>query len=392
VLLYIVDSLRADAVGVYSHGPQSTPAIDRFAREGVVFGNAFANSSSTRASVGSIVTGWYAHRHGASGQTGALDEDVDSLADLLSRNGYATAFVNANPNTGAAFGFAGGFDEMIELYDRREPGRVDTGELTATTSEVSARALDWIRQARRPFFMVVLVVDPHEPYTPPRSHTKISSYSGRVDGELSTLDLPATELNRGDRAHIRTLYDSEVRFVDESFGALIDGLRSDGTLDRTLAIFTSDHGEEFWEYDENRGHGKSLTDPAIHVPLLVRFPEDARVAAGRGVARDVELVDIVPTVLDLTVTPWTTPGDGRSLLTAPEPENRPIYSNLDFDGTQMETVRSFPWKLVWDGNQNQYRLYLLRSSRRERRASAITSKNRPAFMSLHAHLDEVRAR
>ena len=131
---------------------------------------------------------------------------------------------------------------------------------------------------------------------------------------------------------------------------------SDGTLDRTLAIFTSDHGEEFWEYGENRGHGKSLTDPAIQVPLLVRFPEDARVAAGTGVARDVELVDIVPTVLDLTATAWTTPGDGRSLLTMPEPENRPIYSSLDFDGTQMETVRSFPWKLVWDGNLDQYRL------------------------------------
>ena len=145
----------------------------------------------------------------------------------------------------------------------------------------------------------------------------------------------------------RELSDSEREFTNylRAFEA-IDGLRGDGTLDRTLAIFTSDHGEEFWEYGENRGHGKSLTDPAIQVPLLVRFPEDARVAAGTRVARDVELVDIVPTVLDLTATAWTTPGDGRSLLTMPEPENWPIYSSLDFDGTQMEAVRSFPWKLV----------------------------------------------
>lgn len=103
-------------------------------------------------------------------------------------------------------------------------------------------------------------------------------------------------------------------------------------------------------------------------------------------------MDIVPTVLDLTATPWATKGDGRSLLTVPEPERRPIFSSLDFDGTQLESVRSYPWKLVWDGNEDEYRFYLLRSSRRERRASAVTRQNRPTFVSLRAQLDEVRRR
>lgn len=391
VLLYIVDTLRADGVGAYS-AKGSTPAIDRFASEGVLFENAFANSSSTRASVGSILTGLYAHRHGASGRSGVLEQEVDTLADLLSREGYATAFINANPNTGAVFGFASGVEEMIELYDRREPGRVETDELIATSKEASDRALAWIRTARRPFFAVVLVVDPHEPYTPPPSSKRISPYQGIADGGQSWLDRPFADLAPADRVHIRELYDFEVSFVDDSFGALIDGLRSDGILDRTLAVFTSDHGEEFWEYDKRRGNGRSLTDPAIHVPLLVRYPEDARVEAGSRIAREVELVDIVPTVMDLTASTWTTRGDGRSLLGAPEPEHRPVYSSLNLDGTHLEMVRSYPWKLIWDGNQDQYRLYLLRSSRRERRASAITKKNRPKFYSLRVHHEEIRAR
>jgi arylsulfatase A-like enzyme len=390
VLLYIVDTLRVDAVGAYGKGMHSTPAIDRFVGESVLFENAFANSSWTRASVASILTGRYAHRHGTEGRNDVLSEEVDTLASLLSREGYATGFVNANPNTGSAFGFARGVDEMIELYTRRLKGRVEADELIATAPEVTERALDWIRNVRRPFFAVVLVVDPHAPYSAPQRFNPSAGYLGPANGEYAWIDRPLAELSGADRKYIHDLYDSEVRYVDESFGALISGLRADGTLDRTLTFFTSDHGEEFWEYDERRGHGESLTDPATHVPLLVRFPEDARVEAGTRVAREVELVDIVPTVMDLLAIGRVSAGDGRSLFAAPQETRRPVFASLNLDGIQIEAVRSAPWKLLWDGNQDEYRMYLLRSSRRERRPSAITRKNRPTLVRLQAHLDEIR--
>ena len=169
VLLYVVDTLRADALRSYGNEAASTPHFDAFAAQGVLFENAWANASWTRASVATLLTGLYPWRHRAEGRLERLPEAVTTLGEVLRAHGYATALVTSNPNVGNVFGFDQAFDRVIELYRRRDPGIVRGSELITPSDVVTAEALEWLRSAGRPFFLVVLSTDPHAPYHPPQS-------------------------------------------------------------------------------------------------------------------------------------------------------------------------------------------------------------------------------
>ena len=105
----------------------------------------------------------------------ALPHDLQTLGERLRAHGYASGFVTSNPNVGSFFGFGRGFDDIVELYGRREPGVVRVEELVARSAEVSSSALAWLDRATRPFFLVVLCVDPHSPYTPPQEFDRFAS-------------------------------------------------------------------------------------------------------------------------------------------------------------------------------------------------------------------------
>jgi len=344
VLLYIVDTLRADSLGCYGNDETATPQIDAFASEGVVYENAYANAPWTRASIASILTGLYPTRHLTRDRRDRLPEGLSSLAELLSEAGYTTGFVNTNPNVGSVFGFASGFDTMMELYAREKPGLVRTRELVTPSDEVTRRAIDWIDRANRPWLLVVLTIDPHSPYAPPERFDRYGGdYRGNARGGRGWLE--RDDLSDADKARIASLYAGEVSFNDDSFGALISHLRDGEQLDRTLVIFTSDHGEEFWEHG-TRGHGKTLSEAVSRVPLVLR-PPSARARTTR-VERAVELVDIVPTVLALLDLPAPPGLDGRNLLAAETSSSRPLFAHLEMGGRRLVSVTDPPLKLVWD--------------------------------------------
>jgi arylsulfatase A-like enzyme len=170
---------------------------------------------------------------------------------------------------------------------------------------------------------------------------------------MHTLD--RRTLDEADRRRIRSLYDGEVSFNDDSFGRLIEHLRETGELDDTLVVFTSDHGEEFWEYGR-RGHGRSLADPVLRIPLILRLP------AGHDTppspAAPAELVDVLPTVLDVLGMEVERPDgiDGRSLLSA-APDAGSVWASLHLDGKRLEALRSKRWKLVWDLVGDRFELF-----------------------------------
>jgi arylsulfatase A-like enzyme len=129
VLLYVSDTLRADSLSIYGNEQAYTPAIRDLAREATVFENAYAQSSWTRASLASMLTGIYPDAHGAEGRDDRLPELVTLLSEHFDRHGYSTAAIVTNPNVGSFYGFDRGYDEFIQLYARRGAGHVMSSEL-----------------------------------------------------------------------------------------------------------------------------------------------------------------------------------------------------------------------------------------------------------------------
>lgn len=345
VLLYIVDTLRADSLACYGNETVETPAVDRLAREGTLFENAIAPSPWTRPSVASLLTGLSPAVHGAQGRGDKLSEAIELLPEIFQQAGYHTAFINTNPNAGAFFGFEQGFDDFVELYRQRAQVRkrvnVGQGELITRSDEVTERAIQWIDSARRPFFLTVLTVDPHGPYQPPARFDRYGSHiDSRARGAMRWLR--RKNLSSADKERIRSLYYGEIAFNDDSLGGLLDHLDESDNADETIVVFTSDHGEEFWEHGRF-GHNKTLFEESIHVPLVLRYP--GVVAAGERVARPVETLQVAHTLLRLT---GLEPSQGSRGLLESSPADEAIYSRLRNEGRDLFSVRAFPWKLIVD--------------------------------------------
>lgn len=358
ILLYLIDTLRADSLGCYGNPVVETPNLDVLASEGMLFEQAFAPSSWTRASMASIFTGLAASAHGVETRDAALGASVDHLSERLRQAGYRTGFINTNPNVGTAFGFERGFDDMIELYARRQAGYVSSMELVTTGEQVAERAAAWIAAAPEPFFLAVLSIDPHGPYTPPPAFDR---YGGDYQGSVSAENprLPGDSDSPADRKRLRSLYDGEVAYADAALGKLVVQLRGSGILDRTVTLVSSDHGEEFWEQG-TRGHGKNLYDPTLRVPLILRYPP--RIEGGQHISRLVRSVDIVPTLLELAGLPIPDDLDGHSLLAAAAgrldgEDAGEVFASLRLDGHDLYALRNAEWKLVWESRADRYQLF-----------------------------------
>jgi arylsulfatase A-like enzyme len=334
-LLYVIDTLRADALGCYG-GPAS-PNVDALAAEATLYENAWASSSWTRPSMASLFSGLSAREHGVEGRGGVLSAELASLPARLREAGYRTAFITSNPNAGGAFGFGHGFDELIELYTRREPGRVQAGEFMAGSAQVASRAIRWLESAPEPFFLAVLDVGPHHPFTPPGISAELSAELDRLRRELAGGSGDADALAPRVRALSRQLYQGEVAAMDAAFGRVIDSLRASGRLDRTLVVFTADHGEEFLDHG-GVGHGHSLHEELVHVPLIVRAP--AAAPKPERVATPVSLVDLPAEALGLL---RVADAAGRALA-----RGAAVMSHLCVDGRNQASLREGDHKLVVD--------------------------------------------
>ena len=350
VLLYVVDALRPDSLGCYGNEEVATPAIDGLAREGVLFENAFAQSSWTRPSITTILTGLYPGAHSVLGRQHRLAQNLTLLPEILRQRGYRTGFITTNPNVGSFFGFDQGWDTLQELYERRDEGHVRSTELITRSDTVTTAAIDWIGQAAQPFFLLILAVDPHWPYQPPE---RFDRYARAAPG---------------DRERMRGLYHGEVAANDDSFGKLLAHLRDRKLYDDMVIVFTSDHGEEFWEHDE-RGHGKALYEESIRIPLVIRAPSFGE---GQRIDRPVQSVDIMPTLLTLAGLPIPSPMDGQPIpMTATEAT--PVFSRLLHDNQNLAAIRDYPWKLIWNRETDEKQLFNLAEDPAE--LTPVTNQN-----------------
>ncbi|MGH0028356.1 MAG: sulfatase [Myxococcota bacterium] len=294
VLLVTLDTTRADRLGAYGFGAARTPNLDAFAREAVLYEQAYAPSSWTLPSHASLFTGLLPRQHGA--QTAPdgvseplgyavrpLDERFRTLAERLADAGYRTAGVVAGPALSGELGVGQGF----ALYDDdfSAPGAAANGR---RAEPVVDRAIAAMRDGDRPWFVFVNLFDPHAPYRPPAPHDAGLPQPdlGRLTGALVarlTSDT-GTAPETWEQETIRALlagYDAEIAYMDLHLGRLLAA--ADAAPGATFVAITSDHGESFGEHGY-LSHGAHLYEDNLHVPLLVRAPGAAprRVATPTG--------------------------------------------------------------------------------------------------------------
>ncbi len=340
VILLSIDSLRPDHLGCYGYQRQTSPHLDAFSREAVLFRMAIAQAPSTLPSHASMFTSLHPPRHGASfARRSALPEGVWTLAKELRNHGYRTAAFYASGQLAPEFGTGQGFDTY-------------TVTPAALWHQVLA-AEEWIQREDKRFFLFLHTNEVHHPYQPPPDVLEL--FENDYEGPLPNAITPELlkKINRGEAAlteadarHIVATYDASIRSADRSFGHLIRFLKSDGLYDRTLIVVTSDHGEEFGEHGVWGWHSHTLYDELLMVPLIVRFPKGAH--AGSIVHQQVRLIDIAPTVLEVARVARPSHLEGRSLLEVvrdPHAPSRVAYSELDATGERRAALRTPRWKL-----------------------------------------------
>jgi arylsulfatase A-like enzyme len=345
VVLYVVDTQRADYLGAYGHAAPTSPRLDAFARDSVLFEDAWAQASWTRSAMASVLTGLHVQGHGVDREDRVLSASAHTLAEALRAGGYRTGAFVANHLLGGRFGFDQGFDAW---------NPVTPSLYGAPAADLVRAALGWVDSGPRPFFLYVHTMEPHAPYTPSEEDLRpfaAEGYRGPTDtrallrlGQLGTLD-PAG------LAFLRSRYQGEVRQNDRAFGGLLDGLRSRGLTEATAVVFTADHGEEFLEHGGTE-HAKTLYQELVRVPLVVRVP-----AAPRRGARErapAQQIDLMPTILGLAGLP-AGPLPGRDLTAhlAGEPPRDPapiLFSEERFAVVDKLSVRAGDLKLIFNND------------------------------------------
>lgn len=293
VVLILEDTLRSDHLSGYGYHRRTSPAKDAFFAGGVVFEHPFSHAPTTFVSCPSIMTSLYPSATGVFRHGDRIPEKALTLAEILRAQGYATASVIQNPYAGAMTGLHRGFERVRKaMQNERRP----------TSEEVYASAgierLDDF--SGRNFFLYLHTFDPHHPYTPDdvfmHAGAEFADNPGEQGDDPLTLAGGPDAYEQGSFEGDRFQYGGEIRANDFYFQQFVEALEERDLLDETLIIFLSDHGEYFGERDR-RVHSSPGYVQVLHVPLMMRHP--ALLPAGMRIEQPVQLVDVVPTVLEL---------------------------------------------------------------------------------------------
>jgi arylsulfatase A-like enzyme len=362
IIVVMVDTLRADHMSLYGYERPTTPFLDSFASEAIVFDRARSQAACTFPSVNSLLTSRYAFDFYIQGENQmGIPAEYPTIAEILRARGYHTIAVSASPivrvkpsQNNPNGGFGAGFDVFDESCLWRE------------AAMVNARALELLGEVREPFFLYLHYMDPHGQYAPPATHRKqfARPYDGHdfiaagdigPIGEMLYNDGPKLEISDRDVRHLVDLYDDEILYFDGQLEQLVASLRGDGLLDRSVLVLTSDHGEEFLEHG-HVGHCRGVWNTLTHVPLLMRIPD---LHDGGRTDAPVQLVDILPTLLDeLSIDAAAIPFDGtslRPLLHGGDPAMAPEYAFSD--QSKYRAADDGRWHFILDGVDSTVTLY-----------------------------------
>jgi len=398
VVLITIDSLRADHVGFYGYQKGTTPNLDRFAEEGVVFTEAIANGSHTAISFPAVLTSSYASMHGGHGY---LSDERLSIAEWMGKQGYSTAAFHSNPYLSSRYNYDKNFDtfydsmhsrfssslsfkildKLVEMAHERKyvkglmpyllkivsyykPYAIPYEEAETLTQ----RAVRWLRKCDNKLFLWVHYMDTHWPWIPHQNHEGGTVRSKDAFKLWWKMLIDPSSISDEELKKLVELYDGEIRYLDHVLGRFLHELKEMGLYDDSLIMVLSDHGEELGDHGDIGHHNLKLYEELIHVPLVIRFPKAAQ--AGSSVDDLVSFLDIAPTVADWLEERMPSKWIGKSLLPTiidgKEAENVGVISEGNIkNGHNVVSYRSKKWKYIIDERSTRRELYDVKNDPRE---------------------------
>jgi arylsulfatase A-like enzyme/predicted Zn-dependent protease len=338
VLLISVDTLRADRLGCYGYKDISTPVIDGMAARGLRFEKCISQTPLTLPSHTTMLSGTYPAYHGVRDNGGFLvPQDLDTLAEVFKQNGFRTGAAVGAYVLDSKWGLNQGFDFYYDRFDVSRKEGFSMADVQRRGEEVIDQALDWLgKNKNEQFFFFAHLYDPHTPYDPPDPYRE--QYS-------------------------RDLYAGEIAYVDSQLGRLWDFLKAQRLLERTMVVFTSDHGESLGEHGEET-HGFFIYQGAVEVPLII-VPPRSRLR-GKVLSPVVSLADLMPTILDLAGLPVPRGVQGRSLVplfrskdnssTRPSAYSETFYPRFHYGWNEIQSIQDNRFKLILSPQPELYDL------------------------------------
>ncbi len=357
VFLILADTLRADHLGTYGHKGKVSRNLTAFSEDCAVFDNCFSTTSWTLPAHISLFTGRNIDNHGVYSKHFRLSEEIPVLTESISKNRYALSF-----NEGAFVQYKYGFFRGFDTYSSK----------VWRASVFSKRMFENIVRLlkRKGFENIFSFLHTYQVHSPFRLHPGLE-HSDSAETENATFSFsfpyklagherkftyrPRTEKQK---KGIVASYDAELEFFDHWFGNFISSLKEMGIYKRSLIVFLSDHGEEFFDH-KTWGHGNNLYNETIHIPLLIKFPEN--IHKGKRISQNCSITDVMPTILDFLNIDHEFEIDGISLLPVIEnpdnfENNRDIRSLLIHTGSkeklaqvpQMISIISGKYKLIYN--------------------------------------------
>ncbi len=382
IIWIIADACRADNLGIYS-GNGLTPNLDQLGREGVLFKNAYSNAPWTVPSMLSMTSSLYPSIFQSVSRFGisyGASPKLEFFSERLQKYGYQTRAVTANYLLGNRELTLRGFDRGDTFYYRYRLQRVryyrvilkvhyltrrflGLTMLPDTTRMVTEKGQESLREARRPFFLYLHFMNPHDPYNPPGKYLKQIKYQGvlrspfyvndpfhleedKAHPQEADIKMGFYFLSKADQVFIRDLNLGNVRYLDEKIGELMKTIRELGLEQNTVVIFAADHGEEFWEHDQ-WAHGHSLYDELLHIPLIIRGPG----LKPRVIEEPVAMINLVPTLAELIGIAPNPDWQGKSFLPALIDETyriapEPIFAEGTIRPEELKAVRTPEYKMI----------------------------------------------
>ena len=376
LLFILVDTLRADALGVYGQDKPTSPRIDAFAAGAVVYAHAWTQYTWTSPSYVSFMTSRYARTHGwdypltKHDTWRTLDDQAPMLAQVLSGAGYATNAQFSQPNLRKDLAFDKGFDTFTR--------GAEVGAVRGAVAAIGKWKAD-----PKPNFLYVHLMAPHVPLKPTEA-SRTAVGAAPIDTQISYAHwATASAADKATRLEeFRGIYLASVRDADTSVGAILDALDASGLAGETAVVLTSDHGELLGEHDQI-GHAGTTAEALTHVPLVLRAPG----LAPRREAAPASLIDIAPTLAALAGAPAPAAWQGRSLL---DGTTSPLIAERDGQLSVSDGV----WKLTEDRLTGRF-LAAYDLSKDPSEATALTAEDpagKDAIAGLAAAADAFRAR
>lgn len=360
LLVYTIDTLRADHLSCYGNPKPTSPNIDALADDGLLFERFLAVAPWTRPTTATMLTGYHPKWH-AMGAGRPLDPELITLAEVLRDAEYSTWAAVANPQVGAeALNFQQGFERFASSRGIGRNFAPEDRAQASTSEQIHDSIAPWLRaHGDEPFFLYAHSIDPHAPYrTPPGAANPFGrDYEGPWKdrdlrrGRFIVGDVPIDE---ADRRYIADVYDNEIHHQDALIGRLIDLLRELDKLEDTIVVVTSDHGEEFREHGE-WSHGFRMWDELLHVPLVIWVPERWRKQLGlspRRITESVSQMSVLPTLLELLGIDDVQRRQAESVLALARGGDVtpiPFYAHDEnaWEADAIQALELGPHKLIW---------------------------------------------